>query len=234
MRTSIIRKLQLLKRSYGNLKPLSKAITQRATVPNPYHVSQDTNGLIYSQTGEVWPWYTFPAIEYLSELDFSKDVIFEYGCGSSTIFWAQRARKVVSIEHDAAWASKIAKVAPSNVEIFVLPPATDYAAALLASGGNFDVIVIDGIYRAKCCRDVGQALNPGGLVILDNSDWYTTASRIIRDQNLIQVDISGWGPLNNYTWTTSLFFHRLFTKTTRDNKQPHYSRCALQHPDTLE
>lgn len=34
---------------------------------------------------EPIPWYTYPAIEYLSSLDFSNKNIFEYGGGNSTL-----------------------------------------------------------------------------------------------------------------------------------------------------
>lgn len=35
--------------------------------------------------GEEVPWYTYPAIEYLSHLDLSGFRVFEYGSGNSTI-----------------------------------------------------------------------------------------------------------------------------------------------------
>src|SRR5437870_895308 len=52
---------------------------------------------------EPRPWYTYPAIEYLKQIDFRRKAIFEYGCGHSTLFWATRAARVVSIEHNPAW-----------------------------------------------------------------------------------------------------------------------------------
>ena len=44
------------------------------------------------------PWYTYPAIEYIKQLDFSDKTVFEYGSGNSTLFWAQRCKKLVSVE----------------------------------------------------------------------------------------------------------------------------------------
>src|SRR4051812_1118763 len=35
-----------------------------------------------------YPWYTYPALEYLKQLDFRTKTVFEYGCGHSTLFWA--------------------------------------------------------------------------------------------------------------------------------------------------
>jgi len=234
MKRSIINQCKLLAHWFNRSRTHNCCTEQYNSNECAYSVREDGDGLIRSLNGEFWPWYTFPAIEYLSQIDFGKDAVFEYGCGSSTIFWAQRAKKVVSVEHDADWASKIRKIAPNNVEIVAPLHGLDYPYALSKSEDRFDVIVIDGLKRVECCRNLGKALKTGGLVILDNSDWYSTAASILRDLDLLQVDMSGWGPLNNYTWTTSIFFHRSFKKTSLDGRQPHYSRRALQHPDTLE
>ena len=56
--------------------------------------------------GNPIPWYTYPAIEYLSQFDYSQKEIFEFGCGYSSMFWANRAKKVTSIEDNINWFSK--------------------------------------------------------------------------------------------------------------------------------
>ena len=56
--------------------------------------------------GNPIPWYTFPAIEYLSQFDYGQKQVFEYGCGSSSHFWAARAKYVVSIEDNPKWFEK--------------------------------------------------------------------------------------------------------------------------------
>ena len=38
------------------------------------------------------PWYTYPAISYLSAKDVSALSVFEFGSGGSTLWWAARAR----------------------------------------------------------------------------------------------------------------------------------------------
>ena len=39
------------------------------------------------------PWYTYPAIEFLNQIDFSVKSVFEFGSGNSTRYWAKRAEK---------------------------------------------------------------------------------------------------------------------------------------------
>src|SRR5688572_10403591 len=52
-------------------------------------------------SGQPIPWYTYPAIEFIRQLDFSQSTVFEYGSGNSTMFWAASAARVISVEEDA-------------------------------------------------------------------------------------------------------------------------------------
>ena len=68
------------------------------------------------------PWYTYPAIEYLSQFDYSNKEIFEYGCGYSSMFWANRAKKVTSIGRYAFGECSNLKYCYSKA---VTPPVLD-------------------------------------------------------------------------------------------------------------
>ena len=35
--------------------------------------------------GGPLPWYTYPAIEYIKQLDLTNKVVFEWGCGNSSV-----------------------------------------------------------------------------------------------------------------------------------------------------
>lgn len=170
--------------------------------------------------GAPLPWFTYPAIEYLSQFDFSRIRVFEYGAGNSTLFWGTRCAEVVSVESDAEWHRALAAQIPANVRLEHHAEPADYVAALASQPGAFDVIVVDGIERRACCRQAPPKLSPGGLVILDNADWYPGGAAVLREAGLLQVDMTGFGPVNGYTWTTSLFFHRDFAFPTREKVQP--------------
>jgi hypothetical protein len=53
------------------------------------------------------PWYTYPAIEYIKQLDLSDKVVFEYGSGNSTLFWSEHCKNLFSVEDDPHWFKKI-------------------------------------------------------------------------------------------------------------------------------
>jgi len=72
------------------------------------------------------PWMTFGVIDYLEEWAGKEMKVFEYGAGSSTLFWAKRVKKVYSVEHDTLWAKKVkddlAKKGITNVELYLISP----------------------------------------------------------------------------------------------------------------
>ena len=47
------------------------------------------------------------------------------------------------------------------------------------------------------------------MLIFDNSDWYPKTISKLDDRlkHWVQVDFSGFGPINGYTWTTSIFIN---------------------------
>jgi hypothetical protein len=184
-------------------------------------------GKCIDKEGNETPWYTFPAIEYLKSLDFSKCRVLEFGSGASSIWWANRSKSVMAIEHSKDWFDKISTTAKENLTTVLAESELEYLSAF--AGKTFDVIVIDGVHRHRCAEIVSDALTSNGLVILDNSDWHPEAARILRERsNLLQVDFHGFGPINGYTWTTSLFFSRGFVCTPLTDRLPSYSAGAIR------
>ena len=177
--------------------------------------------------GNPIPWYTYPAIEYLSQFDYSNKEIFEYGCGYSSMFWANRAKKVISIEDNLTWFEKWQKeFTHPQLEIRWRDEGEIYENAILEDDKKYDVIVVDGKRRAECAKMAVEGLAAGGIIILDDSDRintsqeYVKAIDVLQKANLIQVDFYGFCPMNNYTKTTSLFLHRDFNFESLYKVQP--------------
>lgn len=176
-------------------------------------------------------WYTYPALEFLQQLDFSDKAIFEYGCGNSTLFWARQARRVVSVENDAAWYAKIGPQLPPHCEITLATDPTDYINAPDSYPEGFDVIVVDGANEQKerflCAQKAVAHLRPGGFIILDNSDFLPESSRFLRESGLLEIDFTGFGPINHFPWTTSLYLSRDYNFAPRGARQPFSGMGAL-------
>jgi hypothetical protein len=73
------------------------------------------------------PWIPFECIDYLKHLVKPGFHVFEYGSGGSTLFFASRVRKLVSVEHDPAWHAEVSRVIRDerldHCDYRLLPPA---------------------------------------------------------------------------------------------------------------
>ena len=179
------------------------------------HLRSVVEGASIDRDGQPIPWFTYPAIEYLGRLDLSTKRVFEYGCGNSTRYWGRRAHSVVSVEHVPEYHALISPELPPNCELLLMRPAERYVNAIAdycarEGGRGFDIIVIDGHSRVRCAAIAREYLAPGGVVILDNSDWFPEAVVHLRAAGLLESSFSGFTPINDCTQTTSFFFDRTF------------------------
>jgi precorrin-6B methylase 2 len=176
------------------------------------------------------PWYTYPAIEYIKQLDFSQKTIFEYGSGNSSLFWAGISKSVISVENDEDWYKKVIENNHfENLKINLIQDEEGYCKHILSYQEDFDVIIIDGNFsRYKCAQFAINKIAEGGLIILDNADWWVKTSEFLRSSNLIEVDMTGFSPINGYTLTTSFFLHRKFDFQPKSKHQPEHGLGALK------
>lgn len=159
---------------------------------------------------EPIPWFTYPSIEYLSQLDLSQCLILEWGIGNSTLFFAKRCQKIISIEHNTDWYNLITDKMPTN-SFSYLVSENEYAEFPKQLNEKFDVIIVDGIKRQECLNTSLQLLKRGGIIIFDNSDRNPEFCETLRNENLIEIDFHGFGPIVNFTTTTSIFLTRDFS-----------------------
>ena len=155
--------------------------------------------------GMPLPWYTFPAIEYLNQFDFRKSIVFEYGAGHSTLYWSGKVEKIISVESYKRWYEIISKCNNDNLNLILHENKDDYVESISNYSGKYDIIAVDGVYRLLCVEQAIKYLNDDGMIIIDNSDRHPNCTKYLRDNNYYQIDFSGFGPINNYSWTTSIF-----------------------------
>lgn len=180
------------------------------------------------------PWITFEALDYLRSLLQPSHIIFEYGCGGSTLFFTGRAASVNSVEHDPSWHAHVSNAlvsrSRSNFTLQLAPPEPDgevqapelpgsfgsnhlpgtfraYVTAIDGfPDGTFDLVFIDGRARPSCMARAMPKLRPGGYLVLDNSERreYSLAAALLQDWTRTRT-CWGPGPLNDYFWETSFW-----------------------------
>ncbi|MHC4106363.1 MAG: SAM-dependent methyltransferase, partial [Planctomycetota bacterium] len=136
--------------------------------------------------GEPLPWYTYPTIEYLKSLDLRDKIVFEWGCGNSSHFWATRCKQVFSCESDERWYDRVVGKKAKNQEIFLCKDEDSYVKQIEQLDSRFDIVVIDGKFRKSCAEQAIDYLNDGGIIILDNSDWYPETADFLRSKCFFQ------------------------------------------------
>ena len=137
------------------------------------------------------PWLTARAVDILSEWLRPDDTVFEWGSGNSTVWFSERVARVVSVEHDNAWYTKVGMALQSRAQARVErhlvetregdddPSAGRYVDMVATTpDDSIDTILVDGIHRDRCAIRSLAKIRPGGLLVLDNADWYIrTGSR---------------------------------------------------------
>lgn len=185
-------------------------------------------------SGVPLPWITYPAIDFISQFDFSDASVFEWGSGFSTLWWSKRCRKIASVESNPPWVPYIKGLLPESVELIVTPLDVDAEinALLRHHTVQHDVFVIDnyGPFRWRCAEVAAANLAKGGIIILDNSDQCQKACEVLRNSGLMQIDFTGFLPGGGYAQTTSIFFRESFRFRTRGIYHPSLSPAQPNPP----
>lgn len=200
-----------------NLKPDSKFDRAVKILRDGYGLERSMlSGTSIDIEGEPIPWFTYPAIEYLKQLDLSRKRIFEYGSGNSTIYWSRVSKSIVAVEDNRSWFKIVNNNRIKNLILLLKEDKKSYCESLLAEKGKFDIIVIDGKYRDICSSIALKKLKSTGFIILDDSERvnkypdYQLAVNTLKKANLIQIDFCGFNPINDYTKSTSFFLKRKY------------------------
>lgn len=157
------------------------------------------------------PWFVHCSIEFLEGRIQPDWVCFEWGSGGSTVWLAELARQVVSIEHNKEWYD-------TTNEWLKQYGLEDKAIVNLRELGNgyadyilkypdayFDLIEIDGRERALCLKYALPKLKPGGILVIDNSE------REQYQASMNEAGIKKWEHVDFFSghsdgWTTSVYF----------------------------
>lgn len=120
------------------------------------------------------PWFTPNAIEFL-EMVLTDDMsVLEYGCGGSTVFFAERCRCVTSVDSSMRWTTMVEERLKKSdaMNVLLLPAMRDYSDAIDAGRKvNWDVISIDvspPTLRRGILLGVANSLKTNGYLVIDN------------------------------------------------------------------
>lgn len=123
----------------------------------------------------VRPWISYDAQARFARFLTTTSRVLEFGSGMSTVWYAERAGEVVSIEDHRPWFDAVAKIigqrGVGNVRYRFATDRDSYTMPTASErDGGFDLIMVDGSARDACVRNALNLLRPGGILYLDNAD----------------------------------------------------------------
>jgi Methyltransferase domain len=173
------------------------------------------------------PWISFPAIDFLANWVSREHRVFEWGSGGSTLFFANRAGWVVSMEHDAEWHARVKVMLKErqieNVDLRLAPfevgnapdfGETEYLSAV--RGESWDLILVDGVvgygsggdfgtHRQTCFHLAEKHIRPGGVIMVDDM-WMFPELQSTNRAKSWQAFV-GVGPCRSGVTSTAAFFY---------------------------
>ncbi len=156
------------------------------------------------------PWFTYPAIDFLTPRLDSSMTLLEYGAGNSTLYFSDRVKFVDAIEHHEGWHETISKKTKANAKVHLVPPdeIVNYAQYPLEFSKKYDIIIVDAIERVKCLEESVKMISKGGVIILDDSerDEYEDGVKFIKSFGYKDIRFWGMAPIVLYKKCTTIFY----------------------------
>ncbi|MCU0444531.1 MAG: FkbM family methyltransferase [Microscillaceae bacterium] len=170
-----------------------------------FHTKQSVN-----RKGEPIPWYNYTFIKFLEPRLKPDFQLFEYGAGNSTIWYAQRVKRVKAVENDQNWVNLLQAKLPKNAEVVYreLNENKDYIHEIKAQNQQYEIVIVDGRRRNDCVMASIEYLKPNGIIILDNSERadYQPAKDFLQTNGFKSLDFIGMVGISSHNTCTSIFY----------------------------
>jgi len=163
--------------------------------------------------GEPIPWLSYPSISFLSERLNNNMLVFEYGSGNSTIYYSQKVKRVVAVEHNKEWYNKIKNQLAKNAEIVFkeVDKEGDYCRVIKTTDTKFHIVIVDAEDRVNCVKHCLDNLTEDGVIILDDSERveYSEGIKLLLEKGFNHLDFYGIAAGIMYQKSTTIFYKKL-------------------------
>ena len=158
------------------------------------------------------PWMSQQEINTIIKHLNSDDIMLEYGCGGSTVFFCDYVKEYYSIEHNRSWYQKMLKQKKKNTTLFYVDrneitseserihansweqlysssrykDFRDYIHFPKSIGKIFDAVLIDGRARPECSRFIFDHIKDGGIVFMH--DYWTRKRYHVAEERYKLID----------------------------------------------
>ena len=173
------------------------------------------------ELGVLEPWYVNNCVDRIKQMDLSDKTVIEWGGGASTIWWALKAKRVYSVDHNQEWYAKtMAQLIELNLrhkgDIEYVPSHEGDQSILRDKYINQypqvepNICIVDGIHRYECAEYAVKALKPEILIIDNHQQSYVfmcpkldVLLEGVRMERYVQADHTDH---DGHPWATAIFF----------------------------
>lgn len=160
--------------------------------------------------GNAIPWITYGAYFYLesSKEKLKQLNMFEYGMGSSTIYFSKLTNQIVSVDNNKEWFEKTKKLGIDNATLLFKENEKEYASSINDQNQKFDIVLVDGIVRNACVKMAINCLTDQGVIILDNSNRadYQVSFELLKANNFKSISFKGLAVAYYWNSKTTIFY----------------------------
>jgi hypothetical protein len=170
------------------------------------------SGKTVDKNNEPLPWMNYPVLDYLVQVLPGNARIFEFGSGYSTAWFCKRYGSVISVDNDPGWhkTTKGLTASFSNCNLILEENKTGYVNAIDMQNQQFDLIVVDGIWRNECLLRSTVHLATGGMILLDDSDReeYRSACKELTGAGFTAIPFTGMKAGSYEKHTATIFLRK--------------------------
>lgn len=169
-------------------------------ISQPRYFISRLNVMIYQQMNPNYPWLTAESIKLIQDFLSKEKIGFEWGSGRSTVWFAQRMAKLISVEHNEGWHKRVLNIIDNkkieNVDyrfVSIENGCLEYSQQVEKEKEKFDFILVDGECRSECLAAAAKKIKPGGYLVLDNADLdYGIPDLALEGFEIIRTDNGVW------------------------------------------
>jgi hypothetical protein len=164
--------------------------------------------------GEPIPFVNFSFLDFLKNRLSNKFVVFEYGSGNSTIYYANKVKNIVSVEHDNSWIKYLQSKLPKNSQVIYADQGDIknycYKSIRKKPSIKFNIVIIDGRNRVECVKACIPMLKRDGVIILDDSERakYKKAFSLLKKHGFKNLSFIGLKGDSIHSSQTTIFYRK--------------------------
>ena len=153
---------------------------------------------------EILPWLNDGTISFLRSFLKKNMMVFEFGAGRSSIFFADYTKHVTSVESSFEWVEYVKSFNLPNLKV-IFEQKHFSSVILNYKDGYFDLILIDSHDRLNCLKKSIRKIKNNGIILIDNCERPKLHSSVVEfaiANSLIITEIAG--KREGFEWTVSI------------------------------